>query len=229
MKQFFEQYGGVALGILALLVLIAIITPVGNIIKTSLQSTVHTTAAGIESQTDTMTESMNAAFTNAVDFTGAKGGKYYVHGQIVADTVLPDGTNRGTEGWRLTEKQYQLMEENVDLLMNGEYAVIFHNFDDAAWIWCYSVYIFNTNDQNDYYVAFEQTHGYNYDYNHLLTDFSNPIQFRYASAIITLKSNVNTQVSGYSGGYTNLTYYETADVPVTSLCETLNLGCEVGA
>lgn len=36
MKKFFEEYGGVALGILALLVLIAMITPIGNIIKTSL-------------------------------------------------------------------------------------------------------------------------------------------------------------------------------------------------
>lgn len=58
MKQFFEQYGGVTLGILALLVLIAMITPVGNIIKTSLQGTVQTFSTKMESQTDTMTESM---------------------------------------------------------------------------------------------------------------------------------------------------------------------------
>lgn len=58
MKQFFEQYGGVALGILALLVLIAMITPVGNIIKTSLQGTVQTFSTKMENQTDTMTESM---------------------------------------------------------------------------------------------------------------------------------------------------------------------------
>lgn len=55
MKQFFEQYGGVALGILALLVLIAMITPVGNIIKTSLQGTVQTFSTRIEEQqTDTI-------------------------------------------------------------------------------------------------------------------------------------------------------------------------------
>lgn len=58
MKQFFEQYGGVALGILALLVLIAMITPVGNIIKTSLQGTVQTFSSGMNSQTDSMTNSM---------------------------------------------------------------------------------------------------------------------------------------------------------------------------
>ena len=50
MKQFFESYGAVALGILALLVLIAMITPVGNIIKTSLQGTVQTFSTQIESQ-----------------------------------------------------------------------------------------------------------------------------------------------------------------------------------
>lgn len=36
MKQFFEEYGGVALGILAVLVLIAMVSPIGTAIKTSL-------------------------------------------------------------------------------------------------------------------------------------------------------------------------------------------------
>lgn len=36
MKQFFEEYGGVALGILAVLVLIAMVSPIGTTIKTSL-------------------------------------------------------------------------------------------------------------------------------------------------------------------------------------------------
>ena len=61
MKQFFEQYGAVALGILALLVLIAMITPVGNIIKTSLQGTVHTFSSSIESQHDDALEAMEKA------------------------------------------------------------------------------------------------------------------------------------------------------------------------
>lgn len=82
MKQFFEQYGGVALGILALLVLIAMITPVGNIIKTSLQGTVQTFSTKMDGQVDTMTESMNAAFTNATGFTGVKNHTYYFNGQI---------------------------------------------------------------------------------------------------------------------------------------------------
>ena len=60
MKQFFEQYGGIALGILALLVLIAMITPVGNIIKTSLQGTVDTFSTRIdEQQTDTININFN--------------------------------------------------------------------------------------------------------------------------------------------------------------------------
>lgn len=36
MKQFFEEYGGVALGILAVLVLIAMVSPIGTVIKNSL-------------------------------------------------------------------------------------------------------------------------------------------------------------------------------------------------
>lgn len=58
MKQFFEQYGGVALGILALLVLIAMITPVGNIIKTSLQGTVTKFSSSINGQMNTMAKSV---------------------------------------------------------------------------------------------------------------------------------------------------------------------------
>lgn len=68
MKQFFEQYGGIALGILALLVLIAMITPVGNIIKTSLQRTVQTFSTRIDNQTDTMTESMKKNIENASSY-----------------------------------------------------------------------------------------------------------------------------------------------------------------
>ena len=52
MKQFFKQYGGVALGILAVLVLIAMITPVGNIIKTSLQGTATKFSSSMHEQLD---------------------------------------------------------------------------------------------------------------------------------------------------------------------------------
>lgn len=64
MKQFFEQYGAVALGVLALIVLIAMITPVGNIIKTSLQGTVETFSTQISAQTDTALE--RAAYAQGV-------------------------------------------------------------------------------------------------------------------------------------------------------------------
>lgn len=66
MKQFFENYGAVALGILALLVLIAMITPVGNLVKTSLQGTVQTFSTSINSQTDDMDKQLQEAFNNAV-------------------------------------------------------------------------------------------------------------------------------------------------------------------
>lgn len=82
MKQFFEQYGGVALGILALLVLIAMITPVGNIIKASLQGTVQTFSSGIESQTDDMNNQMQQAFINNSNYSGFYNGKFYYNGEI---------------------------------------------------------------------------------------------------------------------------------------------------
>ena len=80
MKQFFEQYGGVALGILALLVLIAMITPVGNIIKTSLQGTVQTFSTKMDGQVDTMTESMESIFISSSEFNGIKNGDLYIDG-----------------------------------------------------------------------------------------------------------------------------------------------------
>lgn len=82
MKQFFEQYGAVALGILALLVLIAMITPVGNIIKTSLQGTVQTFSSGIKSQTDDMNNQMQQAFINNSNYSGFYNGKFYYNGEI---------------------------------------------------------------------------------------------------------------------------------------------------
>ena len=56
MKQFFEEYGGVALGILAVLVLIAMVSPIGNAIKGSL--------TGI---TNSFNQKMNAGLTNATN------------------------------------------------------------------------------------------------------------------------------------------------------------------
>lgn len=221
MKKFFQEYGAVALGILALLVLIAMITPISNVVKTSLQGTTHKFSTQINAQTDTMAESMNAAFTNATDFTGAKDGKYYAHGQAVADTSLSDGTNRGTEGWRLTDAQYQKLTENIDLLTNDNYAVVYHKYEDTNWSWHHAVYIFNINDQNDYYTA--------YRWGTMAYETANPIQFIYADDIIPLKSTKEVELKGYVGYYDNPILRATTIVPITSLCETLNLGCEVGA
>ena len=65
MRQFFEEYGGVALGILALLVLIAMITPVGNIIKTSLEGLVTTFSTRMATQLNTAMTGAGNAQTNA--------------------------------------------------------------------------------------------------------------------------------------------------------------------
>lgn len=73
MKQFFESYGGVALGILALLVLIAMIAPVGNIIKTSLQGTTNKFASSMNGQLDdamvATAEAQESATEGPVDLT----------------------------------------------------------------------------------------------------------------------------------------------------------------
>ena len=116
MKQFFEQYGGIALGILALLVLIAMITPMGNIIKTSLQGTVDTFSTKINNQTGTMAESMNIAFINATDFTGIKDGKFYQHGQInsfLKDYTFLSGTTLIKNG-----KNY-FMDTDINFIIDG--------------------------------------------------------------------------------------------------------------
>ena len=65
MRQFFEEYGGVALGILALLVLIAMITPVGNIIKTSLEGLVTTFSTKMATQLNTAMTGAGNTQTNA--------------------------------------------------------------------------------------------------------------------------------------------------------------------
>lgn len=99
MKQFFENYGAVALGILALLVLIAMITPVGNIIKTSLQGTAHKFSSSINSQTDTMSSQMSEIFEDTINF---------IH--IREDGKIYKGDNLYT-GW-YENKAYLNGEEN---------------------------------------------------------------------------------------------------------------------
>lgn len=97
MKQFFEQYGGVALGILALFVLIAMITPVGNIVKTSLQSTVQTFSAQINAQTDSAlersTQAQNSALSGIAGSTG---------GSLSSTYTLSFESNGGTTASNVT-------------------------------------------------------------------------------------------------------------------------------
>ena len=74
MKHFFEQYGGVALGILALLVLIAMITPVGNIIKTSLQGTTNKFSGSMYEQLDGAMNATASAQNSALGVISGGGG-----------------------------------------------------------------------------------------------------------------------------------------------------------
>lgn len=83
MRQFFEQYGAIALGILALLVLIAMITPVGNIIKISFQGTAQTFSTKMDGQVDTMTDSMIKAFDSVTKYVYiADDGKAYIKDEL---------------------------------------------------------------------------------------------------------------------------------------------------
>ena len=85
MKQFFENYGAVALGILALLVLIAMITPVGNIIKTSLQGTVHKFSSSINSQVDDDLKATEVIINNIGNDNGRRSdGKIYWNNTLVS-------------------------------------------------------------------------------------------------------------------------------------------------
>lgn len=115
MKHFFEQYGGVALGILALLVLIAMITPVGNIIKTSLQGTVETFSSGIDNQTDNMDLQLQKAFINAVTDL-SKVNTTYVKGDFSAKGNLVE----------IDGEQYRVLSvygTEVKVMMMGTYKI----------------------------------------------------------------------------------------------------------
>ena len=65
MKQFFEEYGGVALGILAVLVLIAMVSPIGNAIKGSLTGITNSFSQKMNAGLNTATESVDATISNA--------------------------------------------------------------------------------------------------------------------------------------------------------------------
>ena len=65
MKQFFEEYGGVALGILAVLVLIAMVSPIGEAIKTSLTGVTSTFAEKMNNGIGTATKAVDGTITNA--------------------------------------------------------------------------------------------------------------------------------------------------------------------
>lgn len=67
MKKFFETYGGIALGTLAILVLVAMVTPVGNIIKTGLQGTVSKFYISMKGQVDTAMVGAKEAQNSAND------------------------------------------------------------------------------------------------------------------------------------------------------------------
>lgn len=67
MKQFFEHYGAVVLGALALIVVIVMITPVGNIIKTSLHGVSEKFHHSVNSQTDVAMSAAHGAQNSAMD------------------------------------------------------------------------------------------------------------------------------------------------------------------
>ena len=199
MKQFFEQYGGVALGILALLVLIAMITPVGNIIKTSLQGTVQTFSTKIDGQTDTMTEQMNKAFENAV-------------------------TYKGTMGDLLTDAQYNYLKDHFDDWHNDETFVFYGlrneyvDEDDKLSIYKPTECILSTENNSTIYRC-----------NNTMIGKDGTIDNPNRKHILLFTAYYPSKVlynSGVTEAYIKATSGP-IDVATADSCETLNLGCEV--
>ena len=139
MKQFFEQYGAIALGILALLVLIAMITPVGNIIKTSLQGTSHKFATSMNGQLDAAMESSNKAQMSATDimeqyiteFKGTRStdreGYYRTSGRT--STVQTDILENGMPTFRSDTVEYVLVTVRPDGSAIEDYYAVGGSFD----------------------------------------------------------------------------------------------------
>lgn len=139
MKQFFEQYGAVALGILALIVLIAMITPVGNIIKTSLQGTSHKFATSMNGQLDAAMESSNKAQMSATDvmkqyiieFKGTRStdGEGYYRTSGRTDTVRTDVLKNGMPAFRSDTVEYLLVTVRPDGSATEDYYAVGGSFD----------------------------------------------------------------------------------------------------
>lgn len=146
MKQFFEQYGGVALGILALIVLIAMITPVGNIIKTSLQGTTETFSSKMNAQTDTMSEQMSDIMNTAGEFlnvkedgkmykgdelyTGWNGDKAYLNGE--EQTLITDAYSGPKAILEGIADRYEPYTHYSYLKIDGK--VVAENFDQSLQV-----------------------------------------------------------------------------------------------
>ena len=81
MKQFFEEYGGVALGILAVLVLIAMVSPVGAKIKESLTGVVNG-----------FSESLTEGFKGATGTDESKEEEAVYEGTVSVGSTLTLGT-----------------------------------------------------------------------------------------------------------------------------------------
>lgn len=139
MKQFFEQYGAVALGILALIVLIAMITPVGNIIKTSLQGTSHKFATSMNGQLDAAMESSNKAQMGATDvmkqyileFKGTRStdGEGYYRTSGRTSTVQTDILENGMPTFRSDTVEYVLVTVRPDGSAIEDYYAVGGSFD----------------------------------------------------------------------------------------------------
>lgn len=127
MKQFFEQYGAVALGILALLVLIAMITPVGNLVKTSLQGTVQTFSTSIESQHEDALNATSAMVTNIGNENGLRGdGKVYWNNQLLPAFSQYTFDEDGIIGHTTNGVDFKIYLD-VNFIVNGTYLATGNN------------------------------------------------------------------------------------------------------
>lgn len=203
MKHFFEQYGGVALGILALLVLIAMITPVGNIIKTGLQGTVQTFSTKIDNQTDTMTEQMNNAFENTV-------------------------TYKGTLGDKLTDAQYNYLKDHLDEWHN-DHTTVFLGMSSEGQQYIEDLLVII--DDSTKQVSTEGSGSlYRYRTKEIFLDGTSQNHSRHYALFLDEALVLKENYILFNSGITKFDYNPSGHYYTgyfADSCETLNLGCEV--
>lgn len=256
MKQFFEQYGAVALGILALLVLVAMITPVGNIIKTSLQGATETFSAKIESQHDDALEATAKLIKNSTylatdgDFNGLhyhddelftgtceQNHLSYANGEVQISVLDPNtlslkrvfGSSTATTLY--FDSNNVKAQRTVSMSSGSLTGVYYDRYNDAEFLENH-IYYFET----DYFVSDEIEYKISqYIENNDIIDSTTPNNFKGNVHYSTIAKYQFNAESGHNGmrfyiqpvnGAPAGTIFSMSNIKVIDLTETYGLGNE---